>query len=67
MPSAVEIGRRLRELRGGKNRDEVAKDLAISASSIGMYECGQRTPRDEVKIALADYYGKTVQAIFFDA
>ncbi|QHF59202.1 hypothetical protein Bateq7PJ16_3396 [Bacillus subtilis] len=31
-----------------------------------MYETGQRIPRDEIKIKLADYYQKTVQQIFFD-
>lgn len=30
-----------------------------------MYEAGERNPRDEVKIALARYYGKQVSDIFF--
>lgn len=66
MPTSAEIGRRLRDLRGNKNRDTVAEDLHISSSALGMYECGQRTPRDEIKIAIAKYFGTTVQAIFFD-
>nr|DAF29683.1 MAG TPA: hypothetical protein [Caudoviricetes sp.] len=31
-----------------------------------MYECGERIPRDSVKVRLAQYYEKTVQSIFFD-
>nr|DAE59471.1 MAG TPA: hypothetical protein [Caudoviricetes sp.]DAK89788.1 MAG TPA: hypothetical protein [Caudoviricetes sp.]DAZ21113.1 MAG TPA: hypothetical protein [Caudoviricetes sp.] len=31
-----------------------------------MYECGERIPRDSVKVKLAQYYEKTVQSIFFD-
>lgn len=67
MPTETEIGRRLRVLRGSRNRDKVAKDLGISTSALGMYECGQRMPRDEIKIAIANYFDRTVQEIFFDA
>ena len=30
-----------------------------------MYENGERIPRDETKIKIAAYYGKTVEEIFF--
>ena len=53
-------------LRGTKRREEVAAALGLSLSAICMYETGQRVPRDEIKIALADYYGTTVEAIFFN-
>lgn len=59
------IGRRLIQLRGNRTQDEVAKDLDLSVSAIGMYERGERIPRDEVKIAIAKYYDTTVQSIFF--
>ncbi len=59
-------GKRLVALRGDKTQEKVAKDLGISTSALAMYETEQRIPRDEVKIALAKYYGTTVQAIFFD-
>lgn len=52
-------------LRGKKSRSEVAEKLKISKSALAMYETGQRVPRDEVKIALAQFYGKTVEEIFF--
>lgn len=59
------IGKKLIELRGERSQETVAKDLNISTSAIGMYERGERIPRDEIKIALADYYGLSVQDIFF--
>jgi putative transcriptional regulator len=59
------IGRKLVQLRGNKTREEVAADLKISCSALGMYEQGNRIPRDEIKIRIASYYNKTVQEIFF--
>lgn len=62
---SMAIGRKLIELRGNRTQDEVAKALGISISAIGMYERGERIPRDEIKVSLAKYYNTTVQAIFF--
>lgn len=59
------IGRKLVLLRGNKTREEVAADLGISCSALGMYEQGNRIPRDEIKIKIATYYGKSVEEIFF--
>lgn len=60
------IAGRLLLLRGKKSREEVANAVGISVSAISMYENGERIPRDDIKIKLATYYGKTVQEIFFD-
>jgi len=60
------IASRLLELRGRTPREEVAKALGISVSALQMYENAQRIPRDEIKLKIAAYYGKTVQEIFFD-
>ena len=62
----VQIGERLRLLRGAKTIEEVADNLKISSSAIGMYERGCRVPRDDIKVQIAKYYGKSVQEIFFD-
>lgn len=62
---AIDIGKRLIELRGNRTQEEVARANDISVSAIGMYERGERIPRDELKIRLAAYYKKTVQEIFF--
>lgn len=59
------IARRLVELRGGKTQEDVAKSVGISTSALSMYETAQRIPRDEVKLALASYYGVTIQDLFF--
>ena len=61
----AEIGKRLIALRGNRTQEEVAKSLQISVAAIGMYERGERIPRDEIKINLAKYYDTTVQAIFY--
>lgn len=59
------IGDRLRELRGERPQKEVADAVNVSVMAISKYERGQITPSDDVKIALAKFYGTTVEAIFF--
>ena len=61
------IAEKLIAMRGEKTQAEVAKSIGISKSSLAMYETGQRVPRDEIKLALANYYGATIQDIFFSA
>lgn len=60
------IAKRLLELRGDASREETAQAIEISVSALQMYENAQRVPKDEIKIRIANYYGKTVQEIFFD-
>lgn len=60
------IGEKLLELRGNRSREEVANAVNISISALQMYENGQRIPRDDIKVRLADYYKTTVQEIFFN-
>lgn len=62
------IGLRLRELRNQKGitREEVSIATGITLRAIEGYEGGERVPRDEVKLKLADFYQKSVQEIFFD-
>lgn len=59
------MAKKLVELRGEKTREQVAVDLNISYSSLVSYENGDRTPRDEVKIRIANYYKTPVEDIFF--
>lgn len=63
---ALKIGKRLSELRGNKSQEEVAKAVGISTSALSMYECGERIPRDDIKVSLAKYFKKSVQFIFFN-
>lgn len=59
------IGDKLRELRGTRSREEVAVAAHVTSNAIWMYEAGQRCPNDETKVRLADYFGKTVEDIFY--
>ena len=59
------MGMILRELRGEKTQEKVANDLGITKSSWAMYERDERVPRDEAKIRIAKYFGKSVQEIFY--
>lgn len=55
----------LKILRGKNSQDEIARQIGITKSSWAMYERGERVPRDEIKIKIANFFGKTVQEIFF--
>lgn len=59
------IARRLVNLRGKKTQEEVAKALGISTSALSMYECGERIPRDNIKLRISAYYNEPIQEIFF--
>lgn len=61
----LSVAERLIQARGDLRRDEVARAVGVSVSALSMYECGQRIPRDSVKIRLANYYKTTVQQLFF--
>ena len=60
------IGEKLREFRGAQTQAEVAKAVHISRSALQMYENDKRKPRDDTKIALANYFGTTVSYLFFE-
>lgn len=62
---AKKIGKRLQTLRGSRTQREVAEAVGVTPMAISQYESGERIPRDETKIALAKYYKRTVNAIFF--
>lgn len=55
----------LKMLRGENSQGEIARQIGITKSSWAMYERGERVPRDEIKIKIANFFGKTVQEIFF--
>lgn len=63
--SKTEAGKKLRKLRGAQTLQTVAANIGISRSALNMYEKGERSPRDEIKIKLANYYKATVQEIFY--
>lgn len=55
----------LRKLRGDRTQEEIAAILGITKSSWAMYERDERVPRDEVKIRIANFFGKTVLELFY--
>lgn len=61
----MSIGEKLKHLRKKKTISEVAKAVGVTESSYIKYERDERKPRDEVKVRIAKYYGKTVESIFF--
>lgn len=65
---SIEIGNRIRMLREAKglSQKELADELKISTSSVTMYECGKRVPRDELKITIAHFFDKSIGSIFFE-
>ena len=55
----------LRKLRGKRSQSQIADALGITKSSWAMYERGERIPRDEVKVKISQFFGVSVQEIFF--
>lgn len=60
------MGKNLQTLRGDIPRATVAQAINVSLPSYSAYERNDRIPRDEVKLRIAEYFGTTVQAIFFN-
>lgn len=55
----------LRKLRGCMTQEEAAQAVGVTKSAWAMYERGERVPRDEVKIRIAEYFHTSVQSLFF--
>lgn len=62
----MSTGEKLKTLRGAKTQQEAADGIGITKSALAMYERGERVPRDEVKVRIADYYGVSVLFLFFN-
>lgn len=63
---AVEIGKRLVQVRGIRTRIGVAKETGIPVTTLQGIENGKRVPSPDNMIILANYYGISVQHLFFD-
>ena len=55
------IAKNLVNLRGNRTREEVCKAIGTSLSALGMYERGERIPRDEIKLKTSNFYGERVE------
>lgn len=54
----MNIGQRIKNLREGQNLSqlELAKIINVSNTAVSQYENGLRTPSDDIKIKLANYF-----------
>lgn len=61
------IADNLRYLRNkkGVSKTDIARALGVPVTTYHAWESGTNIPRDPMKKAIADYYGRTVQFIFF--
>lgn len=61
------IAQNLRTLRmeKGKTVAQVSSETGLGETALRNYECGIRIPRYIAMFTLADYYGKSVDDIFF--
>lgn len=65
MPDRVKVGQRLRALRGSRTLGDVANALEVSTMAVSLWERGERMPNDTMKVKIANFYKKSVMAIFF--
>lgn len=61
------VAERIKNARTAKgcSVEDVANGCGVTVSAVQMYECGQRVPRDSIKIKMAKFFGTTVQDLFF--
>ena len=57
---------KLKQLRGNTPRSKVSKDLGITPQMLGAIERGTRNPSLRLAKKIADYYGVSIEEIFFD-
>lgn len=60
------LNQRLRECRGEKSRSQIAKALGITPQMLGALERGSKRPSLALAKKVADYYGVSIEDIFFD-
>lgn len=60
------IGKKLINLRGDKDIEDVANAIGVTKQAIWNYENDKRIPRDDIKKKIADYYKTSVSYIFFN-
>ena len=58
---------RLYELRRARNitQQRLAIDLGVDQASISSYECGKHLPTIEILLKLAEYFGVSIDNLFY--
>ena len=61
------MGKRIKEMRiaAGKSVEQMSNDTGIGQAALRNYECGLRIPRYTAMFTIADYFGTTVDSLFF--
>jgi putative transcriptional regulator len=59
------VRKKLMEFRNGNSRPRIARDIGITPQMLGAIERGERNPSLGLAKRIADYYGTTVDDIFF--
>lgn len=54
----------LRESRG-LSKAQLAKWIGVSPAAVSAYERGERVPRDEIKMRIADFFGVSIIDVFY--
>lgn len=62
----MSAGEKIRFLRGDRSQSAVAEAIGVTKSAFAMYERDERRPRDEIKLRIANYFGRTVEEIFYN-
>ena len=67
MLNRKESGKRIMDLRAqrGMSRAALAREIGVSEAAVQYYETGQRSPRDEIKVKIANFFGVSVLDIFY--
>lgn len=65
---AKQVGEKIRKLRvdKGVSRHELAEAINVAYTTVSMYENGERIPRDQIKVAISNFFGVTVESLFFE-
>ncbi|WP_062048297.1 helix-turn-helix domain-containing protein [Bacillus sp. JCM 19034] len=50
------LSKKLKQLRGNKRQEDVAKEIGVSRATYGHYEIGRTEPDNETLKKLADYF-----------
>lgn len=66
MLNKAEVGERLRQLRENLTLQEVADALKVSPATVLLWEQGERTPSDDMKVKISAFYKQPVTVIFFE-
>lgn len=67
MPNSKSIGQRIKHLRSLKeiSQTQLAQAIGVTRQAVCNYETGDSIPSDEMKMAIAQYFGESIEDIFF--